>query len=89
MGDITQSQEAFKREIKQLVSQISRIREAELEEHLLVREELGIDSLMAMEILATCEKRFNLQLDETLFAEVQTVGDFLALMIRLKDNPDA
>ena len=78
--------DSFKHEVKEIVSQISRIDEAELEDHLLVREELGIDSLMAMEIIATCEKRLHLKLDETLFADVQTVGDFLSLVATLRKS---
>ena len=42
--------------IKNIVSRISRIDIAELKDSVLIREELGIDSLMAMEIIATCEK---------------------------------
>jgi acyl carrier protein len=36
---------------------------------------------MAMEIIATCEKHLNLKIDETLFADLQTVGDFLDLLV--------
>ena len=72
---------SLKREIKRIVSGISRIDASELEDHLKIRDELGIDSLMAMEILGTCEKRLRLSLDEKLFADVQTVGDFLDLMV--------
>ena len=85
MGNMqeTWSVELFTRDIKQIVSRISRIDEAELDEHLLIREELGIDSLMAMEIIATCEKLLGLKIDETLFADIQTVGDFFDLLVRL------
>jgi acyl carrier protein len=85
MGDLQQSQsvEQFKSNIKQIVSRISRIDAEELDDHLLIREELGIDSLMAMEIIATCEKLLNLKIDETLFGDIQTVGDFFDLLISL------
>ena len=85
MGNIqtTWDVELFKNDIKRIVSRISRIDVAELDDHLLIREELGIDSLMAMEIIATCEKLLSLRIDETLFADIQTVGDFLDLLVRL------
>ncbi len=79
----------FKREIKQIVSNISRIDAADLEDQLLIREELGIDSLMAMEIIATCEKLLRLKIDETLFGDIQTVGDFLDLLVTLSGRADA
>ena len=69
---------------KEIVSRISRIDVCELEDHILIREELGIDSLMAMEILATCEKEFKIQTDENDFVSLETVGDFLEMILKLK-----
>ncbi len=91
MGNVQENwnPDKFKKEIKQIVSKISRIEAADLEDHLLIREELGIDSLMAMEIIATCEKLLRLKIDETLFGEIQTVGDFLDLLVTLSGRADA
>ena len=72
----------FGHEVKQIVSRISRIDEDDLQDNLLIREELGIDSLMAMEILYACEKHFGIKLEETLFVDVQTVKDFLLLIAK-------
>lgn len=83
MGNLQENwnMELLKNDIKRIVSRISRIDVEELDDRVLIREELGIDSLMAMEIVATCEKRLNLKIDETLFADLQTVGDFLDLLV--------
>lgn len=70
-------------EITQIVSRISRIDAEEFRDDVLIREELGIDSLMAMEIIATCEKHLGIKIDETLFADIETVGDFFTLIERL------
>ncbi len=75
--------------VEQIVSRISRIDAAEFEDDVLIREELGIDSLMAMEIIATCEKELDIQIDETLFACVETVGDFMSIMHDLYENQRA
>ena len=72
--------EIFKNDIKRIVSKISRIDVAELDDRLLIREELGIDSLMAMEIIANCEKRFGVVIDESRYAEIETIGDYLGLV---------
>ncbi len=66
--------------IAAIVSRISRIDSSEFSDEVLIREELGIDSLMAMEILATCEKELGLELDESTFACVETVGEFFLLL---------
>jgi acyl carrier protein len=68
--------------MEQVVSRISRIDASEFRDEVLIREELGIDSLMSMEILATIEKELGLILDEGLFACVETVGEFFALVER-------
>lgn len=72
--------------IKQIVSWVSRIDESEFEDQVLIREELGIDSLMGMEIIANCEKAFNIRIDESLFASIATVGDFLRIVRDLCDE---
>ncbi len=74
----------LKNEVKQIVSRVSRIEVAELEDNVLIREELGIDSLMSMEILAACEKTLGIKIDESLFADVQTVDEFYGLLLKLK-----
>ena len=75
--------EQIKQTTKQIVSRISRIDAQEFEDEIIIREELGIDSLMAMEIIATCEKHLDIQIDETLFGDIETVGDFLDLLVDL------
>ena len=75
--------------VGEIVSRISRIDASEFEDDVLIREELGIDSLMAMEIIATCEKELRIQIDETLFGCVETVGDFMSIMYDLYENQRA
>lgn len=75
--------EKIRQTIKQIVSRISRIDAQEFEDDVIIREELGIDSLMAMEIIATCEKHLDIQLDEAIFTDIETVGDFLDLLVDL------
>ena len=75
--------EQIRQTTKQIVSRISRIDAEEFEDDIIIREELGIDSLMAMEIIATCEKHLDIQIDEGMFGNIETVGDFLDLLVKL------
>jgi len=75
--------EQIRQTIKRIVSRISRIDAEEFDDEVVIREELGIDSLMAMEIIATCEKHLDIQIDEAMFADIETVGDFLDLLVDL------
>lgn len=85
MGDMQEDRDpqSIKNEIRQIVSRISRIDAEELQDHVLIREELGIDSLMSMEIIARSEKALGIKIDESLFASIQTVGDFYDLLVTL------
>ena len=85
MGDVmdVRDPQRLKMEVRQIVARISRIDEDQLQDHVLIREELGIDSLMSMEIIARCEKLLKIKIDESSFFEVQTVGNFFDLLITL------
>ncbi len=74
-------------EVKNIISEIVRINIFELDDNIKIREELGIDSLMAMEIIAKCEKHFNIQIDETKLNLIKTIKDFINLiLILIKKN---
>jgi acyl carrier protein len=47
---------------------------------------LGIDSLMAIEIIAKCERRFNIKIDETKLDSVQTMGDFINFVVSITEK---
>lgn len=76
----------LREQVKEIVSRISRIDPGELQDRVLIREELGIDSLMAMEIVATCEKKLGIAIDEGKLFEIQTVGDFFRLVEEIYDQ---
>ena len=71
------------RELKKIVSNVTRIDIDELSENTRVREELGIDSLMAMEIVALCEKKFEIYIDEEQLFLIETIGDFYNLVVNI------
>jgi len=67
----------FNKEIVKILSKITRIDLKGITYDTLIFEELGIDSLMAIEILARVEKQFNIIIEESFLADVNTVGDFV------------
>jgi acyl carrier protein len=85
MGNLQENwnPELFKNDIKHVVSRISHIDVAEMDDRVLIREELGVDSLMGMEIIASCEKLLGVKIEEALFADLRTVGDFLELLLEI------
>jgi len=69
--------------VREIMSSISRIDIEELDSDVRIREELGVDSLMAMEIVATCEKHLDICIDEGQLYDVETIGDFERLIVTI------
>lgn len=63
-----------------IVSRIARVPVHDLNDELLIREELSIDSLLALEILATCGKELSLDVDEAECIDLETLGEFVAYL---------
>jgi len=66
----------FKADVVKIISKIARIEEKALVDDVLIREQLAIDSLMAIEIIANIENKFGLKLDEEKMFVLSTLGDF-------------
>ena len=63
-----------------ILSKITRIDSSGITYDTLIFEELGFDSLMAIETLARIEKQFDIIIEESLLATVNTVGDFVQII---------
>lgn len=70
----------IKNDVKKLVAQIARMDARKVRESASIRDDLGIDSLAAMEILASIEKRLGIVIDEAKAFDVVTVEDLLDLV---------
>lgn len=66
--------------IKQVLAQIARIDNDSFSEAARIREDLGVDSLMAMETLAALETIYDIEIDVSRVVEVVTVGDMMGLI---------
>jgi acyl carrier protein len=66
--------------IKEIISNVSGIDAKELESDLKLREELMLDSLKEIEIVARTELHFGISLDEELLIHVRTLDDYCGLI---------
>lgn len=64
-------------EIKKTISVIARIALEDLADDVRIREELGIDSLMSIEIIAKIEKRYGININEEEIMKISRVGEFV------------
>ena len=75
--DNDRKDEEIHQDIIKVLAKITRFDESSITDDALIRDELGIDSLMGIEIIAKVEKYFNIHLEESLLLEINRVGDFL------------
>jgi acyl carrier protein len=76
----TRESSKIREDVKKLVAQIARMNAKKVRENARIRDDLGIDSLAAMEILASIEKRLGVVIDEAKAFDVVTVKDLLDLV---------
>jgi acyl carrier protein len=72
--------EKIDQDIIKVLAKITRIDASSINDNVLIQDELGIDSLMGIEIIAKIEKYYNIQLEESLLLEINRVGDFINLV---------
>src|SRR4030042_5578516 len=70
----------LKNEIINIISKISKINAGEINDDILIREELNIDSLMAMEILSAIEVKFKIKVNEEEIIKISTIGEFINMI---------
>ncbi|HNW28397.1 MAG TPA: acyl carrier protein [Spirochaetota bacterium] len=59
------------------IAAIARINEKNIDDSVLIKEELGIDSIMSLEIVAQIEKHYGIAIDEEETLQIKTVGEFI------------
>ena len=71
----------MRKDVKKLIAEITRMNAAKINESDRIRDDLGIDSLMAMEMLAAIEKRLGIAVDEAKAFNVVTARDLIDLVM--------
>ena len=78
---LKQEQRTINRQrIKQVLAKIARIDKDSFSEAARIREDLGVDSLMAMETLAVLETIYDIEIDVSRAFDAVTVGDVMGLI---------
>ena len=71
----------IRRDVKALVADIARMDARKIKESANIRDDLGVDSLAAMEILAAIEKKAGIAIDEAKAFNIVTVKDLIDLVM--------
>ena len=68
------------KEIKTLVAKVIKIPEEKIDPNANLFTELGVDSLLGVEIFAALDKKYNLDVPEEKLKDVSTLNDIIALV---------
>jgi acyl carrier protein len=68
--------------IKQLVASVTEREPEEIEDAALFKEELGVDSLLAMELMVALDKKFRIDIPEEEFTKALSVNDAVLMVQR-------
>lgn len=69
----------LKEEVKQIISDITRVQISEITDMVDIRNGLGVDSLQAMEILVAIEQKYGIKIDEAKAFDIVTFADLIQL----------
>jgi acyl carrier protein len=72
--------EKLKKEIRQLVSKISEVPENQLKDEALFVEDLGMDSMMALEVVASIEKKYKIVVPEEAIPTLRSLKEVYNFM---------
>ena len=74
--------EHIRAEVKRLIAEVTEREPEEITDTALFAEELGVDSLMAMEVMVAVDKKYKINIPEDEFATIKNVDDTVAVVQR-------
>jgi len=74
--------EEIRREVRRLVAEITERTPEEISDTALFVDDLGIDSLMAIEMLVAVDKKYRIQIPEEEFGKIKNVNDAVEIVER-------
>lgn len=74
--------EVVRAEIKRLVAELTEREESEITDTASFTDDLGVDSLMAIEVMVALDKRYKIDIPEEEFNKIKNVNDAVASVLR-------
>ncbi len=71
--------EQIEKEIKEIVSRVIKIPVDKIDPNVDLFKDLGVDSLLGVEIFASLDKKFNIDIPENKLEKIRTLNDMIAV----------
>ena len=81
--------EQIRAEVKKLIAEVTEREPDEITDTALFAEELGVDSLMAMEVMVAVDKKYKINIPEDEFAKIKNVNDTVEVVQRHMGGAEA
>jgi acyl carrier protein len=75
MPDVQITEELIRTEIKRLIADVTEREPEEISDTASFGDDLGVDSLMAMEVMVAVDKKFKIDIPEEEFGQIKNVLD--------------
>jgi acyl carrier protein len=72
--------EHIREEVKRLIAEVTEREPEEISDTASFSDELGVDSLMAMEVMVAVDKKYKINIPEDEFATIKNVNDTVAVV---------
>ena len=82
MAELTYTSDQIRAEIKNMVARLTEREPEEIADNAHYLEELGVDSLMAIEIMIAMDRKFAIDIPEAEFHKAVNVNESVALIVR-------
>jgi acyl carrier protein len=79
-GQITEDQ--VREEVKRLIAELTERENSEITDTALFVDDLGVDSLMAIEVMVALDKRYKIDIPEAEFNKIKNVDDSVAVVMK-------
>lgn len=82
MERVQHNSDEIRQEIRRLIAEVTERSEDEVTDHAHFVEDLGMDSLMALEVMIDVEKRHKIELPESEFHKLRNLSETIELVQR-------
>lgn len=82
VGNHRMQTEDIRGEVRRLLADVTERKPEEISDTALLAEELGLDSLMALEVMVAVDKKYKIDIPEEEFATIRTLNDAVDVVRR-------
>lgn len=89
MGAVQLTQDEVREQVREKVAELTELETSEVSDTALFIDELGIDSLMAIELMVALDKEYKIDIAEEEFREIKNVNESVDVIMRHLEQKEA